>query len=331
MFNLISKLKTKLMMVTALLGAVTQASANNQSGLVTTDIKALYETGTNTNAYGKVQLDEGLYVVTNFGSITTEAYVMVKNYINDPDKKLVLVMPRSYRYSASGLSNNTEMGYFFQARPWQDGRYVLTSLYVDEEGTMQVEAEGNRKARGIFISWANSASSNGNKATRDYVLSGVHGAVVGNQGLRMRTAEVRVNPSISPGPHNGVFSSGYAKNDQPNIMVNGDRIVMFEEAPRNTMFRLIGINGGDESTANFSTLHSTEVDMMAGSEATDRRIEKLAFFINNCWPQEVLVVAKPHPSQYGAYVMKFYPYKHYVLEKLLDVPVVGTLIKLLFE
>ena len=326
MFNLILVLQ---IIIAALTGAVTQASERNQNPLVNTDVEALYKSGTGTNPYGKTELKEGLYVVTEFGSILTDAYVIVKDYINDPSKKLVLVMPRSYRLAAKGWTKSTEVGYFFQARPWQDGRYVLTSLYVDDEGTMQVEAEGNRKARGIFISWANNASATGNKVTRDYVLTGVNGAVIGNRGLRMRSAEVRVNPSISPGPHNGLFSSGYAA--EPSVMINGDRLALFDEAPNNTTFRLVGINSGDESTASFSTLHATEVDMLAGSEATNRRIDKLAFFINNCWDEETIVIARPHPSQYGAYIMKFYPYKHYILEALLDVPVIGTLIKLLFE
>lgn len=328
MFNLMNKIKNTLFLVAAL----TAASAKSQetaTPLVQTDINKLYKAGTGTSPYGKTELPEGLYVVTEFGSILSDAYVMVKNYVNDPTKKLVLVLPRSYKLPASGWTSNTEMGYFFQARPWVDGRYVLTALYVDEDGTMQVEAEGNRKARGIFISWANSESASGQKRTRDYILTGVNGAVIGNRGLRMRNAEVRIHPSISPGPHNGIFSSGY--DNQPSVVVNGDRLAMFAEAPANNTYRLVGINGDDEATSSFSTLHATEVDMLAGSESTNRRIEKLAFFINNCWPQEVFVIARPHPSQYGAYIMKFYPYKHYLLEKLLDVPVIGTLLKFLFE
>ncbi len=332
MFKLISKIKVNVafkILSAVLMGTAAAAGAQNTNPLVNTNVDALYKTGTGTNPYGQTDLKQGLYVVTEFGSILTDAYVIVKDYVNDPSKKLVLVMPRSYKLAASGWTKNTEIGYFFQARPWQDGRYVLTSLYVDDEGTMQVESEGNRKASGIFISWANNESASGTKLTKDYVLTGVNGAVIGNRGLRMRSAEVRVLPSISPGPHNGLFSSGFTS--RPNIMVNGDRLAIFDEAPANPTFRLVGLNGGDEATASFSTLHATEVDMLAGSEATNRRIEKLAFFINNCWDEETFVIARPHPSQYGAYIMKFYPYKQYILEKLLDVPVIGTLLKFLFE
>jgi hypothetical protein len=256
---------------------------------VQTDVNAVFNVGSGSATSEKVALTPGLYLVDEFeNQWDPKYYMLVNDYVNDTNKKLVILFPKNALYQGG-----TTRAKLFQARPIKNGTSIMLSpLAIDNEGNIRIVSEGREDAPVVEI-----AARNGG-FNYPFMLKPRNGALNGRlHGMR----KVGGYPQLLPRPTTGVFSSG--NRDRTNATIDGDEISIFGGSLRDQTFSMFNLNG---DLGNFSALTRSSLNTMREVSTANEKIELLAAFISGCWSQETFVTLRPQVGTYGDFEMEFF-------------------------
>lgn len=270
--------------------------------------------GPDRRAVTALQLEPGLYQAQDKEG-EEALYIIVQTFINDPDKRLILMLPQDVL-----KGKRVGHGWIFQSRQVRGGgALMLSPLSLDgATGNIVVDSENERYAPVVLLT-----KKSGTDHKNPYVLEGRNG---GLEGKLMEMSKVKyhfVKPVMRSRPSRDIFV-GICPN-QSKLTVSSKFVSIHDDDAIDLSFRMLEVNGGH---GELSALARSKFDSMSESDMTYEDVERFATFYSlgslfGEWANdndERFLMATPAGKK-GYYLVEVYARakeEKNILEKILD-------------
>lgn len=229
-----------------------------------------------------VELEAGYYKAQSKDHQEKEYDILVQDYVNHPDQKLVIMIEQPVL-----MSGRMGYGWIYHAKPIKNGASVmLAPISISARtGNLVISSENERRAPVIII------SKRQGLVKYPFFLQGQNGALDG-QLLQMRKIDRNYKPRLRQYPDDGYFAAG--NENGPQLIIANQQLAQYRNNQVNQTFDMIDLNLG----GTFVGLTESEFDTMLAADIGHEQIKKLGIFFDSCYgKQESFLIANPTHDQ----------------------------------